>query len=138
MPATTCHTAASIKQLSPTSALALVEPPRADLLPQVDVVAGRVLQVEVHAQVELRRLDAAVAQVERDLLYGRPALVRQLGIGAPQLVGPDVLQPDLPRVLTDGQSGRSIVQVHLASRLKPHSLRLTTLLPSAPCQLCIN
>jgi hypothetical protein len=41
---------------------------------QVDVIARRILEVQVNSQVDLRRLDVAMTQVEADLLDRRAAL----------------------------------------------------------------
>lgn len=53
---------------------------------QPDIVARGVVEVLVDAQVPLRSREGRVAERELDLIQLGAALVRQLGVGAPQVV----------------------------------------------------
>jgi hypothetical protein len=50
------------------------------------VIAGRVLEILIDAQIPFGRGQRGVPVGELDLLDLRPALVRELAVGAPQIV----------------------------------------------------
>ncbi len=51
------------------------------------MVARRIGQVLLHAQVPFGGLDAGMAEGKLDLFQRRPPLVGQLGVGPSQIVG---------------------------------------------------
>jgi len=64
---------------------------------QAQVIVHRDLYILLRAQIALGRLDRGVAEQEFDLLQIPAILPAELGAGAPQVVGAEVLDPDLLR-----------------------------------------
>ena len=72
--------------------LAATHPPS-----EPQVVVHRDLDILSRTQIALRRLDRGVPQQEFDLLQIAAVLPAQLGAGAAEVVGAEVLDPDLLR-----------------------------------------
>jgi hypothetical protein len=64
---------------------------------QSQVVVHRDLNILLRAQIAFRGLDGGVAEQEFDLLEIAAILPAQLGAGATEVVGAEVLDPDLFR-----------------------------------------
>src|SRR5579863_6447639 len=67
------------------------------------MIAGRVGEVLLDAQVALGRLDRRMAKRHLDLFQPRPALVGQLGVGATQIVWRQMPPPELSHVLPQNE-----------------------------------
>ena len=84
---------------------------------QLDVVAGRIVQILVHSQIPFGRRQRSVAEAELDLIELGAPLVSQLRIGPSKVVGRDVgilldAPPDALR--GEGIAGEGIALVDAA------------------------
>ena len=88
-----CATIGDLPALYPPSPLPAHEP---------ESIAGRVVQVLPQPQVALGGLDGGVAERDLDLLERHPALVGELGEGAPQVMRRDLAETGPVAVPNDG------------------------------------